>query len=510
MFARKKRNKSGSVSIQIIDKTKGYRVIETVGSSNNPEEVERLFLRAKQSLTPKQPNQGWLFSVRSKEDLALENFVESLKNSQVRAVGPELIFGALFDRIGFSSIKEELFRHLTIARLAFPVTSKLKTVDYLRRYRGIETSKDAIYRFLDQLNSRYKEDVTAIAYQYTKARLGAIACVFYDMTTLYFEAEDEDDLRKKGYSKDGKFENPQILLGLLVGLDGLPIGYDIFDGNKFEGHTLLPVLRRIQSKYGFDKPIVVADAALLSIDNIAQLKEEGYRFILGARIRNEREVIREEILKKAAGMKDGDNFIIDKEGGVRLVVTYSEKRSKKDAANRKRGVEKLRKQVQSGRLSKQSINNRGYNRFLMIAGEAEIIIDEERIKADNRWDGLKGFVTNTNLSAKDVAGNYVQLWQIESAFRISKTDLRVRPIHHQLRKRIEAHLCIAFVAYTIYKELDHLLKNNGLAISPKRAGELSQNMYELEYTLPESGEIKRQLLRMDADQQSIYDLIRKP
>ncbi len=208
-------------------------------------------------------------------------------------------------------------------------------------------------------------------------------------------------------------------------------------------------------------------------------------------------------------MNDGDSFIIDKEDGVRLVVTYSDKRSKKDAANRRRGVEKLRRQVQSGRLTKQSINNRGYNRFLKITGEATVIVDEEKINVDNRWDGLKGFVTNTKLSAKDVAGNYIQLWQIENAFRISKTDLRMRPIHHYLKRRIEAHICIAFVAYTIYKELDHLLKKNGLSISSKRATELSQNMYELEYMLPDSGEVRRDLLQMDTEQESVYGVIHK-
>ncbi len=508
MFARKKRNKSGVVSVQVIDKSNGYRVAQTVGSSSNPDEIERLWRRAQQIVRAEHPTQGMLFRTESANDLALRNFIGQLRNAQIHTVGPELIFGALFDRIGFGAIKEKLFRHLTLARLAFPI-SKRKTVDYLRRYRGIEISEDAIYRFLDKLNDRYKERVNAIAYQYTKARLGAITFVFYDMTTLYFEAEDEDDLRKVGFSKDGKFQNPQILLGLLVGLEGLPIGYDIFEGNTFEGHTLIPVLKGIQSKYGFDKPVVVADAALLSVDNVAQLKAEGYQFILGGRIRNESKKVKDEIFKNAAGIKDGDSFIIDKGDGIRLVVTFSEKRLKKDVANRKRGVEKLRKQVESGRLTKQSINNRGYNRFLKIEGQATIAIDEEKIKADDRWDGLKGFVTNTKLSAKDVAGNYVQLWQIENAFRVSKSDLKVRPIHHYLRARIEAHICIAFVAYAIYKELDHLLKKNAVPISPKRAGELCQNMYEMEYCLPDSGEIRRNLLKMDTEQQSVYDVIQK-
>lgn len=496
------------MSVQIIDKTNGYRVVQTLGSSHNPDEIERLLLKAQRIIHADVPGQGLLFPLKNREELIVENFLDDIGNAQIHTVGPELIFGALFDRIGFSTIKGELFRHLTIACLAFPV-SKLKTIDYLRRYRGIEISKDTIYRFMDKLSSQYKEQVSAIAYQYTKTKLGTIAFVFYDMTTLYFEAEDEDDLRKIGFSKDGQFQKPQILLGLLVGQQGLPIGYDIFEGNKFEGHTLLPVLKRIQSTYGFDKPIVVADAALLSSNNIKDLQEEGYQFILGARIKNESEKIKAEILKKAKGMIDRDGFVLKKDDGIRLVVTYSDKRAKKDAANRNRGVEKLRHRIKSGRLTKQSINNRGYNRFLTITGEAAVSIDEEKVKSDNLWDGLKGYVTNTHLPAKDVADNYVQLWQIENAFRISKTDLRVRPVHHYLRRRIEAHISIAFVAYTIYKELEYLLKKYHIPISLKRAAELTHNMYELEYAVPNSGEIRRRLLKMDAEQQMVYDVIHK-
>ncbi|MEK7109659.1 MAG: IS1634 family transposase [Patescibacteria group bacterium] len=507
MFVRKKPNKSGSVSVQIIDKKNGcYQVVQTIGSSKDIHEIERFFLQGQQIIHAVPPGTQWLFPVKSKEELAVENFVANLSGAQVRTVGPELIFGSLFDRIGFNAIAEDLFRHVTIARLVYPA-SKVKTIDYLYRYRGVNVDVDAIYRFMDKLNSRYKDEVGAIAYRYTKKQLGTIAVVFYDMTSLYFEAEDEDDLRKIGYSKDGKFQNPQILLGLLVGEGGLPIGYDIFEGNTFEGHTLLPVLKKIQAKYGLDKPIVVADAALLSRQNLKSLEEEHYRFILGGRIKNESEQVKAEILKQARGIEDGGGFVLEKPDNTRLVVTYSCKRARKDSHNRRKGVKKLEVQVRSGRFTKQSINNRGYNKFLTIQGEAVIAIDEEKIKADERWDGLKGYITNTRLPAKKVAETYVHLWQIEKAFRISKTDLKVRPIHHYLRRRIEAHVCIAFVAYTIYKELERLLHRHGVPMSPARAAELTHTMYELEYTLPGSSEKKRQLLKMDEEQQLLYGII---
>jgi len=508
MFARKKKNKSGTVSVQVIDKRKGYRVIKTIGCSADKDKIEQMMFEAQQIIHSNPKEQQWLFSYKSKEELAIENFVGSLANAQIRTCGPELIFGELFDRIGFNAIDDEMFRHITIARLAFPV-SKLKTTDYLYRYRGINVEVDSIYRFLDELNDKYKERVREISYRYTKSRLGTIKVVFYDMTSLYFEAEDEDDLRKIGFSKDGKFQHPQILLGLLVGEQGLPIGYDIFEGNTFEGHTLLPVLEKFQSKYGFKKPVVVADAALLSRQNLKTLQKEGYKFIVGARIKSESEEVKREILQRAKNIKDGEGFVIKKSDGHRLVVTYSDKRAKKDAHNRQRGIRNLRRRIRSGRLTKQSINNRGYNKFLTIQGEASIFIDEGKIREDERWDGLKGYVTNTRFSVRKVADNYVHLWQIEKAFRISKTDLRVRPIYHYKRRRIEAHICVAFVAYTIYKELEYLLKQQGILMSPKRAAELTHTMYELEYTLPISNIKKRQLLKMDDEQQMLYDVIYK-
>lgn len=368
-------------------------------------------------------------------------------------------------------------------------------------------SVDTLYRSMDRLSNRYKEQVQAVAYNYTKQCLGTVAVVFYDMTTLYFETEDEDDLRKIGFSKDGKFQNPQIMLGLLVGEEGLPLGYDIFEGNTFEGHTLVPVLKKIREKYGLENPVVIADAALLSNRNMANLAQEGYSFILGARIQNESEAIKSDILKRAGNLQNGESFILEKQDKSRLVVAYSDDRAKRDAMNRQKGVKKLQEQVRSGRLTKENINNRGYNKFLTIQGEALVTIDEDKIRAEARWDGLKGYVTNTALTADKVIENYRHLWQIERAFRISKTDLLIRPIHHHLKHRIEAHVCIAFTAYTIYKELERLLRKAGIAMSAKRAAELTQTMYELEYSLPGSKERKRQLLKMDDEQQTLYDIV---
>lgn len=494
------------MSVQVVSKKHGeYRVVKTVGSSHDPERIACLLSQARQYVAYPE-GQTRLFAIATPEAQTIETFVGALANAQVRTKGPELVFGTLFDRIGFDILPDRLFRHLTIARLAFP-TSKLKTADYLRRFRGEHIDVNGIYRFLDTLKDTYKERVERVAYEYTRKTLGTISVVFYDMTTLYFDAEDEDDLRKIGFSKDGKFQNPQIMVGLLVGAGGYPIGYDVFEGNTFEGKTLLPVLEKIEKRYGLGKPVVVADAAMLSHKNIADLTAHGYPFILGARIKNENEEISKEILARRVGMNDGDTFVLLKTDGTRLIVSSSNKRARKDAHNREKGLKKLRAKVTSGKLGKAHITNRGYNKFLTLSGEVTVTVDEERVKEDARWDGLKGYVTSTALAPAQVIEHYGHLWQIEKAFRISKTDLRVRPIFHRKRSRIEAHLSIAFVAYAIWKELECLLKRRGLSMSPKRAGELTQNMYEIAYLVPGDATPKSMILKMDGEQQLLYDAV---
>lgn len=507
VFIRKKRNASGTVSVQIVDKSRGgYHVTHSLGASNDPDIIAGLVQRARDMLHPSRDVQPPLFATEEASDLSVRQFLATLENTDIRTIGPELIFGTIFDRIGFNTVNDDLFRHMVIARLAFPL-SKLKTVDYLRRFHGMEVTVDALYKSLDRLHRRHKETVERIAYEHTKKTLGTISVVFYDMTTLYFEAEDEDDLRKIGYSKDGKFDCPQIMLGLLVGEGGYPIGYDIFEGNTYEGHTLIPTLTAIQTKYGFAKPIVVADAGLLSKKNLEALVEKEYAFILGARIKNETDILKATILERTKGLKDGEYAIVKKPDGTRLIVTYRDTRAKKDAHNREKGLTKLRAKVQTGKLTKQQVHNRGYNRFLTLTGEISVSVDEARVEADKAWDGLKGYVTNTDLCPKKVVEHYGHLWQIERAFRISKTDLRIRPVYHYKRRRIEAHICIAFVAYTIWKELERLLKQENVDMSVKRAGELTQNMYELVAVMPASKQKVCAMLKMDAEQQLLYDLI---
>lgn len=172
-------------------------------------------------------------------------------------------------------------------------------------------------------------------------------------------------------------------------------------------------------------------------------------------------------------------------------------------------MQRLEKQIQKGKLTKTHINNRGYNKYLKLKGEVSVSIDYDKYNKDAIWDGLKGYITNCTLPPKSIIENYRHLWQIEKAFRMSKTDLKIRPIYHRLADRIEAHICISFVAYSIYKELERVLKKEKSTMSLVEATEQTQNMYQLNVTLPDSKRKKNILLKMTEKQIELMKIIAK-
>lgn len=260
------------------------------------------------------------------------------------------------------------------------------------------------------------------------------------------------------------------------------------------------------TRFNLGRPIVIADAGLLSHSNILALEQQNYQYIIGARLKTETHSITEKII--AANLREGQSIIIPKQQ-CKLLVTYSDNRAQKDAYNRKRGLLRLEKQLKRGRLTKAHINNRGYNKYLKMKGEVHIEIDYDKYHQDAKWDGLKGYSTNALLKPAQIIENYKQLWQIENAFRISKTDLRIRPIYHRLADRIESHICVSFTAYAIYKEMERMLKKEKIKLSVKKAAEQTQNMYQITVTLPESKREESIVLQMTETQKLLVKLIAK-
>lgn len=499
MFVRKLKHKSGKIYVQVVSKTTGkYKVLKSFGSCETLEQQELLHLKAKQ----------WIKESSGVFELDFDNeknlFNRLLNNvTSLNLSGIDLVLGKIFDEIGFNKIEDSLFKDLVLYRLVYP-KSKLKTIEYLYRFSQKQYSEDDIYRYMDKLYNKQKETVQQISFDHTQFVLGTeINVVFYDVTTIYFESDNEDELRKTGFSKEGKHQNPQIVLGLLVSKNGYPLAYDIFEGNKFEGHTMLPVIDAFKVKYNLNQLVIIADSGLLSSNNIEELQEKKYEFILGARIKSESKSIKEKIL--ALKLKNGESEIIEKEN-LKLIITYSDSRAKKDKQNREKGLKKLEKQIKTGKLTKASINNRGYNKYLKLQGEIKVVIDKVKFIQDAKWDGLKGYITNAMLEKDEILENYNHLWQIEKAFRTAKTDLKIRPIYHRKKQRIEAHICLTFVAYKVYKELERQLKIKKSKLSPEKVIEILQSIFQIEITTPKNKEIIRKTLILTNEHKLINDI----
>lgn len=479
MFVRQKKNPSGKVSVQVIDKSSGsYKVIKTIGSSSDASIVAQMVSEGKSWVERK----TGLNPIDFSDDIRLAESVLS-GIEELKQVGLDLLLGKIFDGVGFNQISDPYFKYLVLYRLAHP-HSKLKTTEYLYRYHRIDWHEDQLYRYLDKLYNTQAELVQQISFNDTKKVLGGqINVLFYDVTTLYFEIDQPDELRKTGFSKEGKHQNPQIVLGLLVSRNGYPLTYDIFEGNQFEGRTMLPVIKAFTDRYNLRQLVIVADSGLLSKDNVDELQKDNHQFILGARIKNESSQTKRQIL--ALALSDGQYGII-KKGGLRLIVTYSSKRAKKDLHNRNRGLDRLKKQIASGKLTKSNINKRGYNKYLKMKGSMEVAIDQAKFDQDAQWDGLKGYLTNARLHESEILENYQHLWQIEKAFRVAKTDLQIRPIFHRLQRRIEAHICLTFAAYKVFKELERQLDEKNAKISPQKAIEIAKSIFEIQLKTPSS------------------------
>jgi transposase len=199
-------------------------------------------------------------------------------------------------------------------------------------------------------------------------------------------------------------------------------------------------------------------------------------------------------------LKNGETCFIQKNSTNKLIISYSDARAKKDNANRERGIDKLKKSIKAKKLTKAQINNKGFNKFVKMTREVVVSIDDSKIKQDKLWDGLKGYITNTHLTNKEVIENYNHLWRIEKAFRVSKTDIKIRPVYHQLQRRIEAHICLSFVAYKVYKELERQLKELQSEISPEKAIDIAKTIYSIKAIKPKSKELFEKTLLLNDEQ----------
>lgn len=434
---------SNSVSIQVYKIENRKRIIvRHIGTAHNEQEKSELVSLANDFIK-KISKQLYLFENNQSNNIFYTNQTEFLGIQYTFLY--ELI-SKLIITIGLDKISNNLLLDLVIMRMAEPA-SKLRSIELLDEYFGIKHRRQSYYQSAPQWLT-LKTKVEAIVLRFVRKQYAFnFDLLFYDVTTLYFETFEEDDLRKNGFSKDNKSQQPQILVALMVTREGFPVAYEVFTGNTFEGHTIIPVIKKFISKNKVKEFTVVADAAMISADNIEALKENKINYIVGARLGNlSNELISQ--IDKTVAREDGKSFRIKTDNGY-LVCSYSSIRYRKDKYEMEKQIEK----------AKYIIGNPSKNKklkFTKSSGQT-IELNQKLIDKTQKILGIKGYYTNLEESVVDnktIIERYRELYKIEQAFRISKSDLQTRPIFHYKEEPIKLHLLICFMALVVSKHIE--------------------------------------------------------
>lgn len=359
----------------------------------------------------------------------------------------------LIIKIGFDKVKNNLLLDLVIMRMLEPA-SKLRSIELLEEYFGIKHRRQSYYDFATQWLS-LKSKIEKLTLDFAKTHYAfEFDLLFYDVTTLYFETFQEDELRRNGFSKDNKSQQPQILVALMVSKEGFPIAYELFPGNTFEGHTIIPVIKSFIDKNQLKAFTVVADAAMISSENIEALREENIHYIVGARLSNLSADLIDQIDKKIL-REDGKSIRIKTDKGF-LICSYSSLRYRKDKYEMGKQIEKAKFVISNPSKSKKL-------KFTKSDG-SKLELNQKLIIKTKKLLGIKGYYTDLEeqiVSNDTIMDRYHELYKIEQAFRVSKSDLQTRPIFHFKEEPIKLHLLICFMALVISK---HIELNSGYSI----------------------------------------------
>jgi len=287
--------------------------------------------------------------------------------------------------------------------------------------------------------------------------------VFFDTTSIYFEGEGGETLGKRGHTKDHRPDLKQMIVGAVIDGEGRPICCELWPGNTADVKTLVPVVDRLRKRFSLGSVCVVADRGMISQDTIKELESRGLPYILGARMRAQKEVT-QEVLSRAGRYKIVDtsrSSLKVKEvlvEGRRYVVCVNEDQARKDAADRQAIIAALQDKLKQG--DKSLVGNKGYRKYLGTTGR-NFHIDEEKVKAESRFDGKWVLRTNTSVSAGEVAQKYKQLWMVEQLFRSAKSLLSTRPVFHKYDRTIRGHVFCSFLALVVRKALQDRLEAKG-------------------------------------------------
>ncbi len=470
VFVRKAPGRAGSTKVQLAERRAGRDVvIEHIGTARTDAELTALISVARRRM---HEGQGALdLDLDPVEDAGVAE-----RPALITSKRSALLWNVLSDahaRLGFDVVADEAFAQLVLARIIEP-TSKADSIRVLAEVGVESASLRTMFRSLQRAQKRdYRAKIATACFAHAAAA-GDVSLVLYDVTTLYFEAEKEDELRKVGYSKERRVD-PQVVVGLLVDRGGFPLEIGCFEGNKAETLTIVPIVKQFQERHGIADMVVVADAGMLSSTNLKELDDAGLRFIVGSRVTKAPKDLESHFRWHGTAFTDGqiiDTITPRDQRGTavktsdpakraepvwdpakhakswRAVWAYSTKRAVRDNKTLTLQENKARAVVAGEKTARTP-------RFVKTRNGATEL-DEASLTRARGLVGLKGYVTNIEaaiMPAAEVIGNYHDLWHVEQSFRMSKTDLAARPMFHHTREAIEAHLTIVFAALAIARYL---------------------------------------------------------
>ena len=503
MHVRVRSNATGTKTIYLIDsfrvagkKSSSSRMIRCFGSSDDQSVLDQWIADAnilKSQLEKQSFNRNNFIQIKSESDIT---------DCESKTIGVGYFYKSIYEKtfakLKLTGVNGETLANLVTMRLVQPL-SKLRTAKVANDYGIEQLSINKIYKMMDALDDDNIAKIKKYVFNNSKSLLAGqrLRVLFYDLTTIYFEANTTSELKEFGYSKDGKSQHVQISLAMIVTDGGLPLGYEIFKGNSFEGHTLIPTLNKLKEEYKINDITIVADSAMLSNQNIVALEQNGYKYIVAARVKNidaattaklldnagyidlniatanhdKDDRLKYKIIDLAKKPKD-DNSNNSNGNTIRnLIACYSDSRKRKDEYDRIKTLNRINKIVgKTAKSQLRSVLNKPYVDTSVESGsngtkaqekgkEAEIIVlNEKKLAEATRLEGYFGYITNTTLSPSEVMAQYKGLWQVEQTFRITKHNLEIRPVYHFVDRRIKAHFAICYLSLALLRTVETKLR----------------------------------------------------
>jgi hypothetical protein len=404
----------------------------------------------------------------------------SLRAQWARQWGPALVFDKLWSNAGLSDIchgltdgrayrfdMERAILACVLQRLMKP-GSDLSCTRWLDEVYGpgFEALRlQHLYRAMDFLDAKKEQVEQELFWRGRDLFDYGLDLVFFDTTSVYFEGDGPEGLAAHGYSRDRKSDKVQLLLGVIMSREGWPLCCEFWPGNTADPKTLKKAVESLKGRFRLGRIIVGCDRGMVSVKNLVELEEAGLEYIVGVPLRRYPDVREEVLADKAPYCEVAPNLFVKEvhHCDLRFVVCHNPDEAKREREARRQMAEKL-KQMLSERGPKALIGNSGYRKFLRIDKKG-VFLDEGKMRSEELYDGKFVLLTNTELSADDVATSYKGLWRVERAFRDLKNLFKVRPIYHRRKQRVKGHIFCTFLALYLKVALEKALESKGLKLA---------------------------------------------